>query len=189
MGIAAMNSRVQEELTAFDRAKAFLVAQRLILPFFTLQEITAVVQAEVDARQNAPGSRHPDVGSTEGHLPEHTQLELMKDFLRYGQWLSVASNGPLWFRGYDQWSDEQLAASLPPLLAAYNAKAIVVGHTPQRDGRIRSRLGGKVFLIDTGMLSSYYPGGRASALEIHDAADFTAEYMDQKVELTGQGQR
>jgi len=40
-----------------------------------------------------------------------------------------------------------------------------------------------VFLIDTGMLSSYYPGGRASALEIQDDAKFTAEYMDQQMVL------
>lgn len=189
LGVEDINRRVLQEITAFDRAKEFLVAQRLVLPFFTLQEITAVVQAEVMAREAAPGSRHPNSGRDEEHLPEHTQLQLMRDFLQYGQWLSVASNGPLWFRGYDQWTDEQVAASLPPLLAAYHANGIVVGHTPQRDGRIRSRLGGKVFLIDTGMLSSYYPQGRASALEIRDGTGFTAEYMDQNVSLTGEGKR
>jgi hypothetical protein len=40
-----------------------------------------------------------------------------------------------------------------------------------------------VFLIDTGMLSSYYPGGRASALEICGDKKFTAKYMDQQVVL------
>src|SRR5947208_16919157 len=33
------------------------------------------------------------------------------------------------------------------------------------------------------MLSSYYPGGRASALEIRNDAKFTAAYMDQQVVL------
>jgi hypothetical protein len=33
------------------------------------------------------------------------------------------------------------------------------------------------------MLSSYYPGGRASALEIRDDAKFTADYMDEQVVL------
>ena len=45
------------------------------------------------------------------------------------------------------------------------------------------RFGGKVFLIDTGMLASYYPGGRASALEIQNNVKFTAEYMDGQVVL------
>jgi hypothetical protein len=40
-----------------------------------------------------------------------------------------------------------------------------------------------VFLIDTGMLSSYYPGGRASALEICGDAKFTAKYMDEQTVL------
>ena len=186
MSLADINRRVQQELASFDRAKEFLVGQRLILPFFTLQEITAVVQAEVAARQNAPRERRLNPENAE-HLPEHTQMELMRDFLDYGRWLSVASNGPLWFRGYDQWDDQQVASSLPAVLAAYHAAAIVVGHTPQRDGRIRSRLGGKLFLIDTGMLSSYFPQGRASALEIRGATNFTAEYMDQNVALSGDG--
>jgi len=53
----------------------------------------------------------------------------------------------------------------------------------QKGGRIRPRFGNKVFLIDTGMLSSYYPGGRASALEICGDTRFTAEYMDQQTVL------
>jgi hypothetical protein len=33
------------------------------------------------------------------------------------------------------------------------------------------------------MLSSYYPGGKPSALKIQDNGKFTAEYMDQEVVL------
>jgi len=45
---------------------------------------------------------------------------------------------------------------------------ISVGHTPQAGGQIGQRFDGKVYLIDTGMLSSYFPGGRASALNIQN---------------------
>jgi hypothetical protein len=68
-------------------------------------------------------------------------------------------------------------------LDAYKATHIVVGHTVQKDGRMRPRFGNKVFLIDTGMLSSYYPGGRASALKICGGAKFIAVYLDQQVVL------
>jgi hypothetical protein len=51
-------------------------------------------------------------------------------------------------------------------LSAAGVEHFVVGHTVQEDGRIRVRFGGAVFLIDTGMLASYVPGGRGSALEI-----------------------
>jgi hypothetical protein len=101
-------------------------------------------------------------------------------FLGYGEWLSVKVDGPLWFRGYDQWSDEQGAAQIGKLLEAFKATHIVVGHTVQKGGRIRPRFGDRVFLIDTGMLTSYYPGGRASALQIQDGTKFTPTYADQQ---------
>jgi hypothetical protein len=45
----------------------------------------------------------------------------------------------------------------------------ITAHTVMPDGQIRSRFNGQIFLIDTGMLSgSFFPGGRASALEITD---------------------
>jgi hypothetical protein len=69
------------------------------------------------------------------------------------------------------------------VLEAYKATHIVVGHTVQKVGRIRPRFGNRVFLIDTGMLSSYYVGGRPSALEICGGAKFIAVYMDQEVVL------
>jgi hypothetical protein len=38
-------------------------------------------------------------------------------------------------------------------------------------------------LIDTGMLSSYYHGGKPSALEIDGDRKFTAVYLDQQAVL------
>ena len=69
------------------------------------------------------------------------------------------------------------------ILGAYNATNIVTGHTVQKTARIRTRVGGKLMLIDTGMLSSYYHGGKPSALEIDDDRKFTAVYLDQQVML------
>jgi hypothetical protein len=166
-----INAHVRDEIKAFDNAKQYLLDEQVILPFFTLQEITAVVQAELTAERK---SRVPS--------PEQKQARLVQ-FLGYGDWLSVRVDGPLWFRGYDQWSEEEGAAQVSKLLEAYKATHIVVGHTVQKGGRMRPRFSNKVFLIDTGMLSSYYPGGRPSALEICGDAKFTAEYMDQQVVL------
>ena len=61
---------------------------------------------------------------------------------------------------------------------------MVVGHTPSRDGRMVVRFEGRVILIDTGMLSSYYTGGRPSALEI-DGDTFTAIYPGEREVLLG----
>jgi Calcineurin-like phosphoesterase len=166
-----INSHIRDEIKAFDSAKQDLLDQKVILPFFTLQEISAAVQAELSAERKS-------------QVPTDQQRQArLVGFLGYGDWLSVRVDGPLWFRGYDQWSEEEGAAQIGKVLESYNAKRIVVGHTVQKGGRVRPRFGNRVFLIDTGMLSSYYPGGRASALEIQGDARFTAEYTDQRVVL------
>ncbi|HET7216419.1 MAG TPA: hypothetical protein VFJ02_00160, partial [Vicinamibacterales bacterium] len=46
-------------------------------------------------------------------------------------------------------------------------------------GRIRVRFGNRMFLIDTGMLSSYFKDGRASALELQGDR-ITAIYPDSR---------
>ena len=167
--IETINSHIRDEIKAFDTSKQYLQNEKVILPFFNLQEMTAVVQAELTAELKS-----------RVRADQERQARLT-EFLRYGDWLSVRTDGPLWFRGYDQWSEEEGVAQVSKLLEAYKATHIAVGHTVQKGGRIRPRFGNRVFLIDTGMLSSYYPGGRASALEICDDAKFTAEYTDQQV--------
>ncbi len=167
----AMNKRIHDEIKTFDASKEYLQNEKLILPFFTLQELNSVLHAEVVAELK---SRVPATNERQARILE---------FLRHEDWFSVRVNGPLWFRGYDQWSDEEGAPQVSKLLERYKATHIVVGHTVQKGGRIRPRFGDKVFLIDTGMLSSYYPGGRASALEICGDAKFIAVYPDQQVVL------
>ena len=167
----AMNKRISEEIKTFDATKQYLQNERLILPFFNLQEISSVLQAEVIAERK---SRVPANAERQARI---------LDFLKFQDWLSVRSDGPLWFRGYDQWSEAEGTPQATKLLEAYKVAHIVVGHTVQQGGRIRPRFGNKVFLIDTGMLSSYYPGGRPSALEICGDAKFIAVYLDQQVVL------
>ncbi len=171
MKVDALNSRIRDEIKQFDATKQYLQDEGVILPFFNMQEITFAAQAQVIAERK---SRVPASPERQAKI-----LELLK----YGEWLSVKPDGPLWFRGYDQWSDAEGTAQIDKILDAYKVAHIVVGHTVQRSGRIRPRFGDKVFLIDTGMLSSYYPGGRASALEVCSDTRFTAKYMDQQLVL------
>lgn len=167
----AMNNRIHDEIMAFDASKQYLQNENLILPFFNLQEISNVLQAEVivelKSRVPANDKRHAKI----------------QEFSKFQDWLSVRADGPLWFRGYDQWSDEEGAPQVSRLLEVYGATHLVTGHTVQKSGRIRPRFGNRVFLIDTGMLSSYYSGGRPSALEICGDAKFIAVYLDQQVVL------
>jgi Calcineurin-like phosphoesterase len=75
--------------------------------------------------------------------------------------------GLMWFRGYSTWPEAEGAPKVAALLKRYKVKRIVSGHTVQAKGQITERFGGAIFLIDTGMLdSTFFPGGRPSALEI-----------------------
>jgi hypothetical protein len=75
--------------------------------------------------------------------------------------------GLMWFRGYSTWTDAEGAPKVAALLKRYKVKRIVTGHTVQAKGQITERFNAAVFLIDTGMLdSTFFPGGRPSALEI-----------------------
>ena len=163
MKVKEINQRIQDEIQAFDTYTQHMLQEKLILSFFSLNEIVSSAQAEVERREAGVGRKEDKV-------------TLLKEFLNFGTWLSTHPDGPLWFRGFAQWSEEEGAQQLPQLLKAYRVKRFVVGHTPQLPGQIQVRFRGKIFLIDTGMLSSFYQGGGASALEIQDGT-FTAIYL------------
>jgi hypothetical protein len=92
--------------------------------------------------------------------------------------LTTKVDGPLWYRGLAQ-EPETFEPQVTEILTAQQARAIVVGHTVTSSGRIESRFGGRVVLIDTGMQPAYVKEGRASALEIRGDV-FTAIYRDSR---------
>ena len=96
--------------------------------------------------------------------------------------LAMAEDGPLWYRGLAREDEKTFAPEVAKILAATGARAIVIGHTVSETGWVHPRFDSRVVQIDTGMLSSVYKGGRASALEI--AGDrWTAIYEDQRQPL------
>jgi hypothetical protein len=177
-----LNRRVSEEIALFDAARRHLLERRLALPWFTLDELLQVARSELDARGPKAAPSQPEAQqATPAEDPEtQRHVGLLEALLKSGSWLLVHPDGPLWFRGYATWTDEEGAASIASVLTTYNAARIVVGHT--QDHAVRMRWDGKVFLIDSGMLSSYFQGGRASILELA-AGKVTAIYLDQRLTL------
>ena len=146
---------VRSDLATFDAERKQFLADGLILPFFDFVETTRAVREELDALGVA------------GKNPERRKT--CEKFLDWSHWTMNAEDGPLWFRGYARWNDAEGDKEMSSLTAFEHVERFVVGHTPRPDGKILARFGGRVFLIDTGMLDgSFFPGGRASALEISD---------------------
>ena len=164
MSLEKINSQVREEIETFDKTMRELQSQKIVLPFFTLREIALAVQLKLVEERSA--STPPDADF-------HNRLVHLLDV---SNWLCMRDDGPLWFRGYDTWSDEAGVEQISKILAPYHASHIVVAHTVQKGPHIRSRFDGKVFLIDTGMVYKD-KGGKPSALDIQ-AGRFTAIYLD-----------
>lgn len=89
-------------------------------------------------------------------------------------------DGPMWYRGYLLNDETKACAEAAKTLAKLDVDRMVVGHTTQTDGKIRSRCGGSILGIDTGI--SGYAGHNFAALEIHNE-DAKALYADETVDL------
>lgn len=148
-----LNDAIRAEIRTFDAVRRALTFDRLMLPFDTLDEMAAA-------------AREPRASATEN----------LQSLLDFDRWLSVRAEGPLWFRGYAQWSDDEGGPMVDRLLDAFKVKRFVVGHTAQA-GEIVRRFGDRVFLIDTGMFAPSFPNGRASALIIENGV-VSAIYAD-----------
>ncbi|ORY91013.1 Metallo-dependent phosphatase-like protein [Syncephalastrum racemosum] len=74
------------------------------------------------------------------------------------------SQGPTWYRGYALDSEDEVCPLLEKALKELQVDRMVMGHTVQRDGHIRTRCGGRAILIDIGISHVY--GGYPGALEI-----------------------
>jgi hypothetical protein len=172
----AANEQVRREIALFDRARALLVDREAALPFFRFQEILDASRALLDLARAQAGA-----GSPTTFPPD---LAPLAELTRIGTWSLINPNGPLWFRGFATWSSEEGRPKVQELLDRYQAARFVVGHTIPASFRITPRFADHVYLIDTGMLSTVYKGGRASALEIADSR-VTAIYAEERVVLTG----
>ena len=155
----AINAQIKLEIERFDADRAALTEAGVILPFSSLAEVYCAVRAELSVLA---------AGESPADSQRLAQMQVIHDRLPLPvTWLALHEQGPLWFRGFSNWSDEEGPAELDRVVAAYGVERFVVGHTPQVGG-IRARFGDRVFLIDTGMVFGEAAGGRPSALELAD---------------------
>ena len=179
--IEDLNVRVRDEIRRLDRFVERLIAAGLATRTFTLQEILQVASNEITVANAVIAA-----AQAEGKKPDGDKLNVpllleAQEILKLDSWTVVNPEGALWYRGLATVPDDPAGGPFAALLAKYNAKRFVTGHTPQQTGRITSRCGGRAILIDTGMLTSYYKG-RPAALEI-TGDSLTAIYETERLPL------
>ena len=96
--------------------------------------------------------------------------------------LAGRADGPLWYRGLAQEPDA-FAPQVDDILSKLHARAIVIAHTVTAPGKVTTRFGNRVILIDTGMNPAYVSDGKASALEIR-GDEVAAIYADRREVLS-----
>jgi hypothetical protein len=176
--IDEINGTVELEVRNWDDLVTALTRVRRATPNFTLQEIINAAQVEIGKIVIAQKTGEP---IEEYVTPEF--LSRLQFSTTFEKLTLFDSDGPLWFRGLATMADDQQPA-VEALLRRHGARRIVLGHTPQLPaGKIRSRFGGLVTLIDTGMLTSFFKGGQPSALEILDGR-LTAIYLSGREPLS-----
>jgi hypothetical protein len=94
---------------------------------------------------------------------------------------AAGPEGPQWYRGFAQDDEEVACPRLERSLRALGASRMVVGHTMQDSGRILSRCGGRLSVIDVG-ISRVYDGGHLAAWEVV-GGDAAAIYPSAKQDL------
>ena len=87
----------------------------------------------------------------------------------------LGERGPLWYRGYLLEPESVACARLDEALTRLDARRMVVGHTTQRNGVLRTRCAGRLFAIDVGIAGPY--GHHGGVLEIVGDAS-SALYVD-----------
>ncbi|MEM9596391.1 MAG: metallophosphoesterase [Acidobacteriota bacterium] len=144
-----INGRVEAEIAAFDDVRRFLLDRGEIVATSDLRAIHKAAARVHEAGDDLSPERS-------------AQLE---EFADLGQWWILDPDGPLWFRGYAYWTDDEGKDALPKIFGPLGIQHAAVGHTPQKSRTIEPRFDGRIFLLDTGMLESVY-GGRPAALDI-----------------------
>jgi hypothetical protein len=177
LGLEELNEVIRLELRAYLELRDELFALGVLNPLLQFEEqagwarglLMAVEKRREEAA--AAGGRFEDPS----WLPQVTRyIETIDDapFLR--------EDSPFWNRDLAYSDDAAIGPLAAAVLRAAGAERIVVGHTPMKDGRIRERADGRVYLIDTGM-SPFYDG-RPSALQIR-GDEVRALYLDSVDEL------
>jgi hypothetical protein len=97
--------------------------------------------------------------------------------------LATSENGPLAYRGLAREDETAFLPSVLKVLQSMRVESVVIAHTPTGDGRIRPRFGGRVVMVDVGMLAAL--GGHLAALEVGPGGSLTAIYPTGRETLMG----
>jgi hypothetical protein len=141
-----------------------MVAEGMVLPLASIHRLVSALERE-DEVLGSPGA-----SSGSEHRARAARRESLRPLEGWKDWMLVRRDGPLWTRSAARWDEGARADTMKALLEAAGVHRLVIGHTPQDNGRIRTRFDGSVILVDTKMYAVPRGKGGLSALELKDGS-------------------
>lgn len=157
LSVDEINQQVRRELDTYEGWRRHLVESGQMSRSGSLMEMARAVhvQLALSEKQTKKGAAPDPLSQSLNGFNSLSNSQILR------------TNGPLWFRSYDTWEEGEGLEAMEKILKSLGARHVVTGHTPQEPRRIDCRFGGRVFLIDTGMLANPYKGVPA-ALQFQD---------------------
>ncbi len=153
-GISASNRKVRDDLHDYLEARRRLIAAGLLNPLTPFAESLAAARVALDQAGAAADT------DSNGLLVREARR-----FVAFRNAEFARPDGPMWTRDLSDGDEGRLEETIPPFLAKLGVSRLVVGHTPSPSNRIGSRLGGRVYLIDTGLSAARTGAGSALVID------------------------
>jgi hypothetical protein len=154
MTLEELNLRYRTALTEYLGTAARLEQAKLL-----------EVGDSYDARPQLARDRLAAAVAAGGGTPDPAIEELARRFESAAGNVLLWEEGPNWYRGAATCREAAEADTLNAFLQQIDARKLVIGHTPTRDGRAVTRFEGRVVKLDAGMNHAVYKG-RAAALSL-----------------------
>jgi len=145
MDLDDLNREVAKERDSYDSLRKSLLSYRVIDATSNLGESFRLVKRQIALmNRKGPWGR---IGVGPGGREQLARI--LQSYLKMGSWLSMSPEGPLWYRGYATWTDQEGAEKIAEILRRYAAQRFVAAHTVVGEKRIAARFDGRLYLIDT----------------------------------------
>lgn len=181
MGLEGLNERTTADLNAYVQSWETLVAAGHLPPLerrdpkFLASDALFVADPSRCLEERAAVCEHIDVPEEPGAPEDGDLAATLERFVELSESPSLSADGPMWYRGSVYCKPILEEPVLEAALSRLGVDRVVVGHTPTFDRRAHSLYEGRLIMMDTGMLVSYYRG-RPAALIVENG-ETTVHYL------------
>ncbi|WP_223668479.1 metallophosphoesterase [Kangiella shandongensis] len=152
-----LNQRFRQDLSDYATLYHQLIDAGLFKHYFNKLDRKEVATALVEGKIRSRALNKPST------------VKKARRFLKVADSLMLTTFGPIWYRGNIYCHIYSERQTLDNALQRFHSKQILVGHTPDKSRKVRSRFDNRLILLDTGMLRSHYHGHPSAVIIENDA--------------------